>query len=38
VSHQELNNSDLQRRMLELLLGNFNLWKGLREKANTALA
>ena len=33
MSSQALNNPDLQKRMLELLLGNFNLWEGLREKA-----
>jgi len=33
MSSQALNNPDLQRRMLEMLLGNFNLWEGLREKA-----
>ncbi len=33
MSSQALNNLDLQRRMLALLLGNFNLWEGLREKA-----
>ena len=32
MSSQALNNPDLQKRMLELLLGNFNLWEGLREK------
>jgi len=33
MSSQALNNIDLQKHMLELLLGNFNLWEGLREKA-----
>jgi len=33
MSSQAINNPDLQKRMLELLLGNFNLWEGLREKA-----
>ena len=33
MSSQALNNPDLQKRMLELLLGNFNLWEGVREKA-----
>ena len=33
MSSQALNNPALQRRMLELLLGNFNLWEGLRECA-----
>jgi len=33
MSTQALNNPDLQRRMLELLLGNFNLWESLRERA-----
>ncbi|MEA5392138.1 type I restriction endonuclease [Cyanobium gracile UHCC 0139] len=32
MSTQALNNPDLQRRMLELLLGSFGLWEGLREK------
>ena len=32
MSSQALNNPDLQKRMLELLLGNFNLWEGLREE------
>ncbi len=35
MSSQALNNPELQRRMLELLLGNFNLWEGLREKAGS---
>ena len=35
MSSQALNNPDLQKRMLELLLGNFNLWEGLREKYAT---
>ena len=35
MSSQALNSPDLQRRMLELLLGNFNLWEGLREKAGS---
>ena len=33
MSSQAINNPDLQKRMLELLLGNFNLWEGLRERA-----
>ena len=33
MSCQALNNPELQKRKLELLLGNFNLWEGLREKA-----
>lgn len=33
MSSQVLNNPEMQKRMLELLLGNFNLWEGLREKA-----
>ena len=33
MSTQALNNPDLQRKMLELLLGGFSLWEGLREKA-----
>jgi type I restriction enzyme R subunit len=33
MSTQALNNPDLQRRMLELLLGSLNLWEGLRERA-----
>lgn len=32
MSSQALNNPDLQKRMLELLLGNFNPWEGLREE------
>jgi type I restriction enzyme R subunit len=32
MSSQALNNPELQKRMLELLLGSFNLWEGLREK------
>jgi type I restriction enzyme R subunit len=32
MNSQALNNPDLQRRMLEMLLGNFKLWEGLREK------
>jgi type I restriction enzyme R subunit len=36
MSSQALNNPELQRRMLELLLGNFNLWEGLRERAEKA--
>jgi len=35
MSSQALNNPDLQRRMLELLLGSFNLWEGLRDRAAT---
>ncbi|QPN60260.1 type I restriction endonuclease subunit R [Synechococcus sp. CBW1002] len=35
MSTQALNNPDLQRRMLELLLGSFGLWEGLREKGTT---
>jgi type I restriction enzyme, R subunit len=35
MSSQALNSPDLQRRMLELLLGNFNLWEGLRDRATT---
>jgi hypothetical protein len=27
-----LNDLDTQRRMFDLLLGNFNIWEGLREK------
>jgi type I restriction enzyme R subunit len=34
MSSQALNSPELQKRMLELLLGNFNLWEGLREKAS----
>ncbi len=34
MSTQALNNLDLQRRMLELLLGSFGLWEGLREKSS----
>ena len=34
MSTQALNNPDLQRRMLELLLGSFGLWEGLREKSS----
>ncbi len=33
MNSQALNSPYLQRRMLEMLLGNFNLWEGLREKA-----
>jgi hypothetical protein len=33
MSTQALNNPELQRRMLELLLGSFSLWEGLRERA-----
>jgi hypothetical protein len=33
MSTQALNNSELQRRMIELLLGSFSLWEGLRERA-----
>jgi type I restriction enzyme R subunit len=33
MSSQAINNHDLQKKMLELLLGNFNLWEGLRERA-----
>ena len=33
MSTQALNNPELQKRMLELLLGNFNLWEGLKDKA-----
>jgi len=33
MSSQAINNQDLQKRMLELLLGNFSLWEGLRERA-----
>jgi len=33
MSSQAINNQDLQKKMLELLLGNFNLWEGLRERA-----
>ena len=33
MSTQALNNPELQNRMLELLLGNFNLWEGLKDKA-----
>jgi type I restriction enzyme, R subunit len=36
MSSQAINNPALQKRMLELLLGNFNLWEGLREKAVTS--
>ena len=36
MSSQALNSPELQRRMLELLLGSFNLWEGLREKADKA--
>jgi type I restriction enzyme R subunit len=32
MSSQALNNPELQKRMLELLLGSFNLWEGLRER------
>jgi type I restriction enzyme R subunit len=32
-THQAMNSPDLQPRMLALLLGNFNLWEGLRKKA-----
>ena len=35
MSTQALNNPDLQRKMLELLLGSFSLWEGLREKAKS---
>jgi len=35
MSSQALNNPDLQRQMLELLLGSFNLWEGLRDRAGT---
>ncbi|MCP9796130.1 type I restriction endonuclease subunit R [Cyanobium sp. Lug-B] len=34
MSTQALNNPDLQRRMLELLLGSFGLWEELREKSS----
>ncbi|MCP9809564.1 hypothetical protein KBY58_08985 [Cyanobium sp. HWJ4-Hawea] len=33
ISSQALNNPELKKRMLELLLGSFNLWEGLKEKA-----
>ena len=33
MSTQALNNPELQRRMLELLMGSFNLWEGLKERA-----
>ena len=33
MNSQALNSPYLQRRMLEMLLGNFNLWEGLRENA-----
>jgi len=36
MSSQALNNPDLQRRMLELLLGSFSLWEGLRKKAEAS--
>jgi len=35
MSSQVLNNPDLQRRTLELLLGSFNLWEGQRDRAAT---
>ena len=34
MSTQALNNPELQRRMLALLLGSFGLWGGLREKSS----
>jgi hypothetical protein len=34
MSTQALNNPDLQRRMLELLLGSIGLWEGLRDKGS----
>ena len=33
MSSQALNNPELQKRMIELLLGSFNLWEWLRERA-----
>ena len=36
MSSQALNNPEMQKRMLELLLGNFNLWECLKERAESA--
>ncbi|MCP9775110.1 type I restriction-modification system subunit M N-terminal domain-containing protein [Cyanobium sp. WAJ14-Wanaka] len=33
ISSQALNTPELKKRMLELLLGSFNLWEALKEKA-----
>ena len=33
MSAKALKNPDPKRKMLELLLGSFSLWEGLREKA-----